>query len=267
MVFVHDTIYIREPQWFTVWEKAYLSLIRLSLHRGVKVLTSSRSEALHIERDLQLAHPVIPVGLGLNPELIYGESNRPELARGLDGFVLAVGRLNIRKNLERTIAGALETGLFSAEFPIIVVGSADGRLDENAEFVKKAISGGVVRFAGFLENSELRWLYQHCRLMTYLSLAEGFGLPPLEAISLGAEVLASDLPVFREVLGEGATYVDPLSENEIAKAITAILSKSSRSLPSAGGEFNVLDSGPNWEAVVRKVRAEVGCTARMGNAE
>jgi len=58
----------------------------------------------------------------------------------------------------------------------------------------------------------------------YPSLYEGFGIPPLEAMSLGCPVVLSDIPVFREIFGDAACYVDPLSTDSISAGIVKVLS-------------------------------------------
>jgi len=69
----------------------------------------------------------------------------------------------------------------------------------------------------------LKWLYTHCALFVCLSLDEGFGLPVVEAATLGCRVLASDIPVFRETIGCHATFVDALDVDGISRAIRDIV--------------------------------------------
>jgi len=64
-----------------------------------------------------------------------------------------------------------------------------------------------VDFLPRVTDAELAGLYKGAAALVYPSLTEGFGLPPLEAMRLGAPVIASDIEVFREVLGGGATFV------------------------------------------------------------
>ncbi|MFW1401537.1 glycosyltransferase, partial [Vibrio parahaemolyticus] len=52
---------------------------------------------------------------------------------------------------------------------------------------------------GYVSDGELAWLYGNCRAFLFFSRGEGFGLPPLEALLAGAEVVASDIPVMREI--------------------------------------------------------------------
>jgi len=62
-------------------------------------------------------------------------------------------------------------------------------------------------------------LYKGARFLIQPSLIEGFGLPPLEALSLGTPVLLSDIPIFREIYEDAAEYFDPFSVEDIAEQL------------------------------------------------
>ena len=67
-----------------------------------------------------------------------------------------------------------------------------------------------VRLLGFVSDADACALIQNCRAFLYPSLYEGFGLPPLEALALGADVVSSNTTSLPEVLGGSARYIDPL---------------------------------------------------------
>jgi glycosyltransferase involved in cell wall biosynthesis len=72
---------------------------------------------------------------------------------------------------------------------------------------------------GYVDDTALQWLYQNCVGKLYPSLYEGFGLPVLEAMSLGAPTIASKVTSIPEIVGDAALMVDPLSEEEICAAM------------------------------------------------
>ncbi|MCQ3029013.1 glycosyltransferase, partial [Pseudomonas tremae] len=132
------------------------------------------------------------------------EESRPASLASIDDFLLTVGRLNVRKNLAFTCLAAIRSGAISASFPLVIAGSVHGRSEDWPPEVQRAIADGAIILPGYVADEELAWLYGHCRAFLFFSRGEGFGLPPLEALRAGGEVLASDIPVMREILGEHA---------------------------------------------------------------
>jgi glycosyltransferase involved in cell wall biosynthesis len=84
-----------------------------------------------------------------------------------------------------------------------------------------------------------------------LSRAEGYGLPLVEAMAIGTPVIASDIPIFREVGGDAATYVDPASPQQFAEAVAKLQDgerwqEASRRAVSRAREFS-------WEESARQL--------------
>ncbi len=76
--------------------------------------------------------------------------------------------------------------------------------------------GPRVRVLGYVPDEDLAKLYEAASLFVFPSLFEGFGIPVLEAQMFGVPVVCSDIPVLREVAGEGALFADPYSVDSIA---------------------------------------------------
>jgi glycosyltransferase involved in cell wall biosynthesis len=91
------------------------------------------------------------------------------------------------------------------------------------EKVKKLKAKDYVNFVGFVPDEELVAIYQQAEAFIFPSLIEGFGLPGLEAMACGLPVLASDIPVFREIYRDGVIYFDPLSSDDLAEKIKKII--------------------------------------------
>lgn len=218
-VYLHDVMFASNPEWFSRKELLYYRWMLRSIRRAHVVFSSTNSERERILAHSDARH-VVKAGMGLSAEVTRIDA--PSLARpGLvaQEFLLTVGRLNVRKNLAMTLEGARKSGMLSPSFPLVVVGSRDGAWTRLPDWVEDAQSDGSVILTGFVSLDELRWLITNCRLFICLSLDEGFGLPPVEAQVLGAQVLVSDRPVFRENLDCHATFVDPLDPTGIGTAI------------------------------------------------
>jgi glycosyltransferase involved in cell wall biosynthesis len=246
-VFVHDVMFQTNPEWFTRPERAYYWLIPRLLPRAEVVATSSAHEAGRIAAcNPRLRGPVHPIGLAVGTALRDAPPVRPDGVVDGERFVLSVGRLNVRKNLGRTFEGALASGVIDADHPLVVVGEPEGVRTAVDPALRHAIDTGAIRFLGRIDDGGLAWLYQHAERFVFLSLDEGFGLPPLEALSFGCPVLASDIEVLRETLGDRATYVDPTDVDAIAAALAVP--------PGAAPVDPVL---PDWRGTVRRLRSAV----------
>jgi glycosyltransferase involved in cell wall biosynthesis len=126
-------------------------------------------------------------------------------------YLLAVGTLEPRKNLARLFAAyAISRRQQAERLPLVVVGPAGwGK--------SVAACEGVV-FAGHVAGPVLSALYARARLVAYVPLLEGFGLPVVEAMRAGVPVVASRVPA----AGGAAYEVDPCDVESIAEGLTAV---------------------------------------------
>lgn len=90
-----------------------------------------------------------------------------------------------------------------------------------------------VTFTGYLTDGEVKALMAHCKAFIQPSLSEGFGIPPLEAMSVGARCIVSDIPVFHEIYRDSVWYMDPMQYDGIE--LDAIMAE-----PLTGGNEEVL---------------------------
>jgi glycosyltransferase involved in cell wall biosynthesis len=247
-VFVHDVMFMTNPEWFTRTERAYFSLMPLTLGRARWVLSSTRTEADRITR-LARTHPAVTaVGLGLSRGLSSASPVKPAGLDGAGDFLLSVGRLNARKNLGTAIEAAIASGVATPSTPLVIVGEPGGKAAELPPLVAAAVASGAVRFLGFIDDDELAWLYTNAGVFLFLSLDEGFGMPTLEAAQFGVPVVASDIAVFREILGPRAHYVPPHDVQAIAEAIRVAFD-AGRTAP-----VDVEELGYSWELSARRIR-------------
>ena len=263
-VFIHDYMFLTSPEWFTLTERVYFALMPLTSRRATWLFSSSRTEAARISR-LSQGRTVTPIGLAVGSSLATAAPRKPE---GLDDvsndFLLCVGRLNARKNLANTIQAALQSGRLSAHAPLLIVGEPQGRSADLPAAVSDATEQGLIRFLGFIDDGELSWLYRNAAALLFFTRDEGFGLPVLEAHLFGAPVVASDLAVFREILGDHGTFANPDDVAAMASAINDAPRRPARNpLPESAthnaGEH--ADLGYSWGASVHALRARISATS------
>lgn len=135
--------------------------------------------------------------------------------------ILCIATLCPRKNQLRLI-DAFES-LSAAERAGIRLVLVGGRGWQDDPIVQRASSTPGVTWVGFQTAESCAELIRTCRVFAYVSEEEGFGLPVLDALRVGAPVLASDIPSIREVAGDAARYCHPLSVASIAAGLTRAL--------------------------------------------
>jgi glycosyltransferase involved in cell wall biosynthesis len=135
-----------------------------------------------------------------------------------DQFWLCVGTLEPRKNL-RTILYAYRQYIdtYSDSKPLVLAGGQGWLEDDLEQFIDNlGLSKSVLKL-GYVDDSTLRWLYKNCWAFAYPSIYEGFGLPVLEAMSLGAAVITSNTTSLPEVGGDAVLYVNPTNQAELVE--------------------------------------------------
>lgn len=135
-------------------------------------------------------------------------------------YFLYVGNAYPHKNLETLLAAfQLLITRHSPPITLVFVGKDDFFYRKIKQLVVSLGLTGKVRFFGEANDEELINLYMHAVAFVFPSLMEGFGLPALEALSMGCPVIVSDIPVFHELLGDYAQYVPPYAPEDLCEAL------------------------------------------------
>jgi glycosyltransferase involved in cell wall biosynthesis len=139
-------------------------------------------------------------------------------------YMLAVGNLQPRKNLERLLGAFAILAPRFPEVQLALVGQKGWRGAELDSAVRRLGLESRVRLTGYVPDVDLADLYSGAEVFCYPSLYEGFGLPVLEAMACGAPVVTSTSSSLPEVAGEAAVLVDPTSVGELVRALGDVLS-------------------------------------------
>jgi glycosyltransferase involved in cell wall biosynthesis len=181
-------------------------------------------------------------------------------------YVLFVGARPPRKNLGRLIEalGRVQGSAAAAPLQLAVAGP-DGPADEATRAHARRLGlDGAVRWLGLVGSEELPALYSGALCLAYPSLAEGFGLPILEAMACGTSVLTSDRSSMAEVAGDAAMLVDPEDPEAIADGLRRLRDDTGlRNELVARGAARA--SGYCWRkaaAATEAVYREVACQSR-----
>lgn len=137
-------------------------------------------------------------------------------------YLLFVGFRETYKNFSMLLSAYATSGLAS-EFDLLAVGGNEFSETEKSEFLRLNVNNSVKHFFR-ISDGELSKLYRWATLFVYPSLYQGFGFPPLEAMSVGCPVLASNSSCLPEICGEGAFYFDPSDPGSLQRSLLELLS-------------------------------------------
>lgn len=168
-------------------------------------------------------------GRGVDPDRIVvapnGATSLPRADRSVVPdipYLLAVGSLTPRKGLGTLVAAFARASLPDRTL-LVLAGPAGWRVQAvRAAIARHGVAERVV-LTGTVSDAQLAALYECCLAVCVPSLAEGFGLPIIEAGAAGAPVVASDLPVFHEVGAGIGLFAPPGDEDEWAAALERIV--------------------------------------------
>lgn len=174
---------------------------------------------------------VMPIGwfhLGGDIQCDLAQSASAEataIAQVNSPFFLGVGTLEPRKGFDLALDAMEELWRSNADARFVVVGrygwaskTLQRRILEHAEY------GTRLHWMQNASDADLNYLYQNARALVFPSLGEGFGLPIMEAANHGLPVIASDIPIFRELAGDHISYFKTLDSSALAKRMREALS-------------------------------------------
>ncbi len=137
-------------------------------------------------------------------------------------FILYVGSRAGYKNFENLISAYYLNNKISKDYDLIVFGGEKITKVEINKYKKKF---NIIDNIKFIQSNDqvLKFLYKKASLFVYPSKQEGFGIPPLEAIFNNCPVACSNIPVLREILGNGCFYFNPYNIKSINITLQRIL--------------------------------------------
>ncbi|MET3713210.1 glycosyltransferase involved in cell wall biosynthesis [Sphingomonas trueperi] len=203
---VHDTIPLDRPDLSPIEPRRHRAVLNAIAEHGDRIITVSDD-----------ARASIVHALACRPDFVADAGQSVELSEDLSGdtlsglpegvlagsYLLCVGSIEPRKNLSAILAAYQRSGV---SMPLLIAGP-DGWCAEPI-LAEIAQTAGAVRLP-YQSRAALLHLIANARALIFPTLAEGFGLPVIEAMALGTPVLTSDRGALAEVAGNAALTVDP----------------------------------------------------------
>ncbi|HST25211.1 MAG TPA: glycosyltransferase family 1 protein [Gaiellaceae bacterium] len=243
---------------------------RLAIRLARRLFTVSESSRREIATRLRVPLEKLAV-VPEAPDPVFHPRSSKEIERETraigvepgERYLLFAGGISPHKNVETLVAGFAR--LQRDRLRLVLVGALDDTYLSSAAVVRAQIEElGLtdrVLLPGYVSDETLACLYGGAAAVVLPSLAEGFGLPAVEAAACGAPIVLSDIPPHRETLGDDALFFPPHDADALAEQVGKLLDSEtvSRSLAERGRERVARYS---WDAAAEALRALVHEAAR-----
>lgn len=256
---IHDLGFLHVPRTFSrffVWRSKFL--IRRTARKAARVITGSGYSKKDIVQTYGLEdRKVDVVPCGIAPD--YFIAVDPGQIRSIlakykirQPYILAVGRLNPRKNMV-SLARAFRRAKSESRLPhqLVIAGKEDFKAAKIIDAIQDIDRRNIV-LTGFVPEEDLPALYSGAEMFIYPSLFEGAGLPVLEAMAAGVPVITSDTSSLPEILGDAGMVVDPGNEDAMAGAM-ARLAQDETLREEYRNKGRLRSREFSWEAAARKI--------------
>ncbi len=220
---IHDLCSYRLGEMTKLSQWAMHDAIKNTLKKADKIVTVSETVKNELIAKFNVNPDRINVVHNAIADYFIDFQNKPEVLEkyGLEDrkYILSVATMNKRKNIPELIK-AFEN--ISDKYPDAKLVLVGGMGNENQAKLTKHPN---IIFTGYIKDEEIPVLYKHALMYIFPSVYEGFGTPIMEAQYSGTPLLCSDIPVFREVAGDGAEFCQS-NASSIAEKIEYLINHS-----------------------------------------
>lgn len=259
---IHDLAIYRHPEWFPPKQKFSTAvLVPSSVKRSSKIIAVSKATAKMVQECFDTPKERIDVVYeGMSKTKKIAAKTRTAILNNVGvqkRFFFYVGTIEPRKNLESLVKAFdafIEANPRYRDMQLVLAGAKGWKHERIFRSIARAHWSMNIRYLGYITAEQKTALMQSCMAFVFPSLWEGFGLPVLEAASMGVPVLTSKLSSLPEVGGDGALYVNPRSIPAIQKALTQ-LAKDSRKRTALGKKGKAFAKQFSWERCAKETYA------------
>ena len=229
ITYIHDVLFLDYPEYYSKPERIYFKQMKrlaVSANRIIAISDSEKKRLLanNFASDARINIVYHGINNDFKPIANCDEVEIQSVINkySLPGrYLLFVGRVNIRKNLLNLVKAL--AFLDDVSIPLLVAGEKGVVYAELERYINTEKLINRIVFTGHLPEKDLQLVYACATIFCFPSFAEGFGLPPLEAMKCGVPVVTSNRTAMPEVCGDAAMYIEPDDPYDIASKINALL--------------------------------------------
>jgi len=231
VVTVHDLAIYKYPKFFPAQHLSTKLVVPRSIKRAKRIIAVSEATKQDLETHFHVSPKKIRViyeGFSREPDHSLGARERVsdgwvdvKQKYALDKYLLFLGTIEPRKNLANLIKGFSSVAQHPAmkKVDLVLAGAQGWKYGDVLKALSESKLGRRIRYLGYVMHQEKMQLMENALAFVFPSLYEGFGLPVLEAMSLGTPVITSNVSSLPEITGPAAVYITPQKSKEIGQAI------------------------------------------------
>ncbi len=214
---VHDVAFLKTPYNYSFFQRQYMKYgLKRSLRICKKIFVSTKA----VKNDIVKYHPeskdkIVVTGFGFDRKNLDNEvfSKRNQ-------FVY-IGRIEMKKNIYRLVEAFEIFSKKYLDYKLILAGKPGFGFEKIRQQIQKSNANIILK--DYVGDEEKNILQSESKAVVLVSTEEGFGIPVLEGLDWGTQVVASDIPVLREVGGDICVYINPCSLEDIARGLEMAL--------------------------------------------
>ncbi|MBD1914969.1 glycosyltransferase family 1 protein [Leptolyngbya sp. FACHB-60] len=224
---IYDLSFLRYPEYVTAVVSTYSQRVQQCLGWTDLVVTISESS----KRDIVEYMGVSPERIWVTPLASRYADDTQAVSRAVKAvdlgdrpYILFVSTLEPRKNVVRLIQAFDQLkNKHRIDHQLVLVGQKGWQFEPIFEAIAASPWKHHIRHLDYLSDAEVAYCYKNADVFAYPSLYEGFGLPVLEAMTLGCPVVTANTSSLPEVAGDAALLVDPTSVEDLAEALGRVI--------------------------------------------
>jgi glycosyltransferase involved in cell wall biosynthesis len=225
IAYIHDFLFVDFPQYFTFIEKLVYKFIRISALKAHHIITISNTEKERICKNCNLNDSKISFVYHGIDEMFFprnkDEINAIKLKYKINqDYILYVGRLNLRKNIKTLLESFSQ---LQTDYKLVIIGAEHTKsFNLLKEVARLNLQEKVIKF-GYVDDFKLSEVTAAASIFVFPTFAEGFGLPPIEAMKSGVPTIVSNVTCLPEICGKATVYFNPYSVVDLTNKLMVVI--------------------------------------------
>lgn len=223
VVTIHDLAYLFYPNDFLKRDLFQLrEWTKHSINNASKIIAVSKTTKKDIVKSYDIPEEKITVVYNGYEKKHGAFESKLKASLSKDPYILYVGTLQPRKNIQTLVKAFSKFKHLYPNFKLIIAGKKGWLYDKIYEEVTDLGLEDDVYFTDFISDNQLVFLYKNAFCLVMPSFYEGFGIPPLEAMSFGCPVISSFTSSLPEISGDAALYFDPENPYDLIEKLKSL---------------------------------------------